>query len=85
MGDADTRARSSLPMVIGMLVGAAAGFGLGGAVYVLVNPVLEQSSGLVRELQGALWNLVPLLTVVGGVLGWWLIAVRARRRQAGHR
>lgn len=59
-----------------VVVGGAVGLAVGAAVYLGLNPVLEQSTGLVRELQGLLWNLVPLLTVVGMVLGWWF----ARRR-----
>lgn len=59
-----------------VLFGGAVGLAVGTAVYLGLNPVLEQSTGLVRELQGLLWNLVPLLTVVGMVLGWWF----ARRR-----
>lgn len=59
-----------------VLLGGALGLVVGSTVYLSVNPVLERSPGLVRELQGMLWNLVPLLTVAGMVLGWWL----ARRR-----
>jgi hypothetical protein len=61
-----------------VLLGGALGLAVGAAVYLSMNPVLERSSGLVREMQGLLWNLVPLLTVVGMVLGWWF----ARRRSA---
>jgi len=61
--------------------GGAVGFGLGAVIYLLVTPVLEDSSGLVRELQGLLWNLVPLLTAVGALAGWWLHARRPRRHR----
>lgn len=52
------------------LLGGAAGFVVASAGYLLVTPVLEASSGLLRELQGLAWNLVPGLTVVGCVIGW---------------
>lgn len=61
---------------VGVVVGAAAGFVVGWAVYTLATPVLEASDGLLRETQGLVWNLVPLMTVVGGVLGYRL----AKRR-----
>jgi hypothetical protein len=61
-----------------VLAGGAFGFVLGAGVYLAVNPILERSTGLVRETQGMLWNLVPLLTVIGMMLGWWF----ARRRSA---
>lgn len=54
----------------GALGGAAAGFVLASAAYLLITPVLEASPGLLRELQGLSWNLVPGLTVLGGVTGW---------------
>ena len=68
--------RSFLSAAVGGLLGLAAGSSL----YLVLNPVLEESSGLVREMQGLLWNLVPLLTLVGIALGWWL----ARRSRHGH-
>ncbi|HUH07054.1 MAG TPA: hypothetical protein VML96_04515 [Egibacteraceae bacterium] len=71
------RARPSARLVAG-LVGAAAGFGMGSAVYLLVNPVLENSQSWIEELQGLLWNVVPFLTAGGFALGWWV----ARHRQA---
>lgn len=58
--------------LLGAVVGGLLGFAAGSAVYLLLNPVLEESSGLVREMQGLLWNLVPLLTVAGAGLGWWI-------------
>jgi len=64
--------------MLGAVLGAGAGFIVGAVVYVLVSPVLERSSGIVRELQGLLWNLVPFLTVVGALVG--LVVVRRRRR-----
>lgn len=68
--------RSSHGAVLGAVLGA--GFVVGAVVYVLVNPALESSSGVVRELQGLLWNLVPFLTVVGALVG--LLLARRRRR-----
>ena len=62
--------RSFLSAVVGDLLGLAAESSL----YLVLNPVLEESSGLVREMQGLLWNLVPLLTLVGIALGWWPFA-----------
>jgi H+/Cl- antiporter ClcA len=61
-----------------ILIGGAVGLAVATGVYLSLNPVLERSTGLEREMQGLLWNLVPLLTVVGMVLGWWF----ARRRSA---
>jgi hypothetical protein len=52
-------------------VGAAIGLGVGAAIYLWLAPILEDSSGLVRELQGMVWNLVPLLTIGGSLAGWW--------------
>lgn len=68
--------RSSL---FGGVVGAAVGFGLSSVIYRLLNPVLEDSSGWVRELQGLLWNLVPLLTIAGASLGAWAVGTHSRR------
>ncbi len=59
-------------------VGGLLGFAVGSVIYLVLNPVLEQSSGLLREMQGLLWNLVPMLTLVGVALGVW--GVRRRRR-----
>lgn len=64
------------PEWVGAGVGAILGFAVGAVVYVLLTPTLEASSGVLREMQGFSWNLVPGLTVLGAVLGW----VLARRR-----
>jgi hypothetical protein len=61
-----------------VLFGGALGLAGATGVYLGLNPVLEESTGLAREMQGMLWNLVPLSTVLGMVLGWWF----ARRRSA---
>ena len=63
----------------GALAGGAIGFALASVIYLLITPVLEASTGLVRELQGLSWNLVPALTVLGAVLGGVLMAARRRR------
>lgn len=60
----------------GALGGAAAGFVLASVAYLLITPVLEASPGLPRELQGLSWNLVPGLTVLGGVTGWMVARPR---------
>ena len=61
----------------GAAAGALTGFLVGWGVYAALTPVLEASEGPVRELQGLVWNLVPLLTVGGGALGY----VLSRRRR----
>ncbi len=63
-------------------LGILVGFGLGAGIYLLVNPVLEASDGLVQELQGMLWNIVPGLTVAGGI-GGWMIAARSHDEAEG--
>lgn len=54
------------------LGGAVIGFAVAAVFYVPITPVLEASTGWVRELQGLSWNLVPGLTVLGAVTGWVL-------------
>jgi hypothetical protein len=61
---------------IGAGVGAILGFVFGAVVYVLLTPALEASSGILREMQGLSWNLVPGLTLLGAILGWVLGARR---------
>lgn len=63
----------------GALAGGAVGFALASTIYLLITPVLEASTGLLREMQGLSWNLVPLLTLLGIVAGGLLAARRARR------
>ena len=75
------RARS-LPLVIGAVIGAIIGFALGAGAYLLLDPWLESRSGLLREMQGLAFNLVPGLALIGGGLGaWW--AVRRNRQRGG--
>ena len=63
---------------VGLVVGAAIGLLLGMLAYAWGAPALEESSGLLREAQGLLWNLVPLLTVVGAFVGLWAAGRRGR-------
>jgi hypothetical protein len=60
-------------VALGLVCGGAIGFAVGAVVYVLLNPALEDASGWIRETQGLLWNLVPLLTVLGGLVGGLLL------------
>ena len=60
-------------VALGVVVGGAIGFAVGAAVYLLLNPVLEDASGWVRETQGLLWNVAPLLTVLGALVGGLLL------------
>lgn len=64
---------------LGVLAGGVAGFVVGFVLYTQLGPVLEDASGWVRETQGLLWNAVPLLTVLGALVGGLL----ARRRPGG--
>ena len=65
----------------GAVVGAVIGFAIGAAIYLALTPVLEGSDGWIRELQGFAWNLVPGVTLLGAVLGWWVVS----RRRTGSR
>lgn len=53
-------------------VGAVLGLAVGAGIHVALASVLEDAGGAVEELQGFVWNLVPLGTVGGAVLGWAL-------------
>jgi len=67
----------TMRIIGGVIVGAVIGFILGALAYFLIAPWLENQEGLLREMQGFTFNLVPGLTILGGVLGaWW--AVRRR-------
>ncbi|HUX04825.1 MAG TPA: hypothetical protein VMV53_07990 [Acidimicrobiales bacterium] len=79
----DPRARrvhTRAKVIIGTLIGALIGLGVSSGTYALVNPVLERSSGLLRETQGLLWSSVPVLTALGAVLGRWMAKGRRGRR-----
>jgi len=56
-------------VALGVVGGGAIGFAVGAVVHMLLNPVLEDASGWIREMQGLLWNLVPILTVIGALVG----------------
>jgi cell division protein FtsX len=74
-------ARTFRPLtgVLGALIGGVVGLLVGAGVYLLVTPALETSDGLLRELQGLSWNLVPGLAVLGVVVGV-LVMLRLSRR-----
>lgn len=63
----------STRVALGIVAGGLFGFAVGAGVYILVNPVLEESSGWIRETQGLLWNLVPALSVLGALIGGLLL------------
>jgi H+/Cl- antiporter ClcA len=65
---------------VAAVVGGLLGFAMGSMINHLLNPVLEESSGLLREMQGLLWNLVPMLTLVGVALGVWVVRRHQRNR-----
>lgn len=60
----------------GALGGGVVGFAVAFVIYQLITPVLEASTGLVRELQGFSWSLIPVLTLLGAVLGGALVSRR---------
>jgi hypothetical protein len=60
-------------VALGVVSGGAIGFAVGAAVYLLLNPVLEDASGWIRETQGLLWNLVPALSILGALVGGLLL------------
>lgn len=57
-------------MFLGLLVGAGLGLGLGAGVYLLLNPALEGAGGTLEDFQGLLWNVVPLCTAAGALVGY---------------
>ncbi len=70
MGDPGAnRPRSGLKGVSGAIAGALVGLGVSSLVYGLLNPLLEKSGGLLRETQGLLWSLVPVMTALGALVG----------------
>ncbi len=58
--------------IILAIVGAGAGIVIGYVLYLWLNPVLEDRTDWLRELQGFLFNLILLLAVAGAVAGWWI-------------
>ena len=73
------RPGSRLGWLWGAIGGGAIGFAVASIIYLAITPVLEESTGLVRELQGLTWNLVPTMTVLGAVFGGLLMRARHRR------
>lgn len=71
MPQADSR-RKPVTRVVAALIGALLGFGLTVLFYYWLNPVLEARTDWIRELQGFLFNIVPLGTAVGAWIGWAL-------------
>ncbi|MHB1210385.1 MAG: hypothetical protein ACYC1I_11880 [Acidimicrobiales bacterium] len=63
---------------LGAIGGALVGGAVSSLVYVLMNPVLERSSGLLRETQGLLWSAIPVCTVLGAVLGRAVVRRRSK-------
>lgn len=76
-------AKRSRLVTLGGVVGGMVGFGLAAGVYLLLNPVVDASDTWVEELQGLLWNVVPLGTVIGVIVGVFL-ARRLAQRRLGH-
>lgn len=54
--------------VAAIVLGAVVGGLLGATVYELVAPVLDRRTDALRDMQGLVWNLVPVLAVVGGIV-----------------
>ena len=59
-------------------VSAIAGGVVGAGIYIPLSAWLADQSGLLGELQGLSWNLVPGLIIAGGLLGWWWAAKSQR-------
>lgn len=51
------------------IVGAAAAFAVTFLLYRWLNPILEARSDWLREMQGFLWSLIPVGTLVGALVG----------------
>jgi len=66
-------------IVVGGAIGAVLGLLIGAAIYVPLSGWLEGQTGPLREAQGLAWNLVPLLTLVGGAIGAVGVWSRGRR------
>ena len=72
------RRRNQVRRVAAAAAGAAVGFGLTYLLYTWLNPILEARTDWIRELQGLLFTTVPLSTVVGAAVGWFLSRPRHR-------
>jgi cell division protein FtsX len=58
---------------LGGLLGAALAFSGAYLLYQWLNPILEDRTDWIRELQGFLFTVVPLSTACGAALGWWIV------------
>ncbi len=67
--------------VLAIVIGAALGLAVGAGLYTVIARVLDDAGSPLVELQGFAWNLVPLGTLGGGVLGWWAGSRWQRRRR----
>lgn len=67
-----TTRRTPVTRLVAALIGALFGFGLTVLVYFWLNPILEARTDWIRELQGFLFTMVPVGTVVGAAIGWAL-------------
>jgi hypothetical protein len=62
--------RASAKRFAAAVAGAIVGFGLTFVLYSWLNPILEARTDWMRELQGLLFTMVLLSTVVGAAVGW---------------
>lgn len=74
------RARPVVRLLVSAVLGALIGFGVGGGIYLLANPLFEASDNWLEEFQGLLWNVVPLGTLAGLVAGVVFASRRLRHR-----
>jgi flagellin-like protein len=51
------------------LIGAAVAFVVTFVLYQWLNPILEARTDWLREMQGFLWSLIPVGTLVGALVG----------------
>ena len=68
MRDLPPRLTRRKVVLLSSILGALIGGGVSSTIYVLVNPVLERSGGLLRETQGLLWSTIPVCTLFGALL-----------------
>lgn len=55
--------------IMSTIVGAVAAFAVTFLLYLWLNPILEARSDWLREMQGFLWSLIPVGTLVGALVG----------------
>jgi hypothetical protein len=58
--------------IVSMAAGAVVGFTAAYLLYLWLNPILEDRRDWLREMQGFLFTVIPIATVVGGAVGVWL-------------